>query len=213
MNLKEKDNDYTIRKLTQISFPMSYTSEMNIKSVDQNCNPLPDIDFNIQGTKLIGTIPDILKFNATNTTDNLGEKVITDLDYDSYNFIAESISYNNLGSIPEIPIIINSTSTNQAKLVLSPKSLPGLLITVKDGTTNLLLSGANVELIKNASSSVSLITGPDSTAECRPEGKALFTDLDSNEYSLTVSKSGYQNYSTPLNIDSTWLEREIILNP
>ncbi|OHA46858.1 MAG: hypothetical protein A2541_02575 [Candidatus Taylorbacteria bacterium RIFOXYD2_FULL_36_9] len=202
-----------VRQLTQISFFLNYVSDFTIFSQDENCNPLPEINFTLQGTKLIGTEPDILKYNASSTTDNSGQKIIEDLDWGTYTLTSENLTYAKLGIATSTVIILNASSSLDFKLILAPKNSDSLLLTVKDNA-GLPISGANVELTQTASSTISVneVTGP-GLAICRPEGQALFTNLIPENYNLTVSKSGYQNYTETLNLGSVWQEKEIILNP
>jgi len=147
-----------LKQLTQISFLIGLSSTLNVSSVNETCTAVPSVNFTTYGTKLIGTSPDILKYNSSSTTDGAGKKTIDGLEWDSYNLTFNDTNYDLVGTIPLLPLILNSSSTQDFKLVVAPKDPNRLLVTVKDGSTGLPLSGANVEITKN-SSSTSLITG------------------------------------------------------
>ncbi len=199
-----------IRQLSQISFFLNYVSDLNIFSQDENCDPISDITFTLQGTRLIGTEPDVLKYNASSTTDISGEKIIEDLDWDTYTMTLDTPSYALLGTATSTIITLNASSTPDYKLTLAPKESSNLLITVKDDT-GLALSGVTIELIQNASSTIE-VTGP-GIAACRAEGQALFTDLIPENYDLMITKPNYQDYTENLDLGSAWTEKEITLNP
>jgi len=51
------------------------------------------------------------------------------------------------------------------------------------------------------------------TSSCVPPGQVIFTSLNSGNYTLTVSKSGYQTFNDTVNISSSWQQLEVILSP
>ncbi len=51
------------------------------------------------------------------------------------------------------------------------------------------------------------------TSSCVPLGQVLFSGLDSGDYILSVSKTGYQDFSETASISSPWQQREITLSP
>lgn len=51
------------------------------------------------------------------------------------------------------------------------------------------------------------------SSSCTPPGQVSFQNLDSSTYSLTVSKSGYNDSSTLVNISSDWQQSNVTLNP
>jgi type II secretory pathway pseudopilin PulG len=200
-----------LRQLTQTSFFLNYVRDLKVNSLDENCNPISDIDFTLKGTKLIGIEPDILKQNATNTTDITGEKLIPELDYDTYNLTMDNPNYILLGISTSTAITLNASSTGEVNFILAPKLTDSLLITVKDNL-GLPISDANIELLQGTSTIATEITGPGLNT-CRQNGQALFTNISNDDYDLIISKTGYQNYTESINLGSIWQEREIILNP
>jgi hypothetical protein len=199
-----------VRWLTQISIFLNYAKDLSIKSIDENCSSISNIAFTLKGTKLIGTNPDLLKHNATSTTDVSGEK-ITNLDYDTYTLTMDNSDYVLLNNATSTNIDLNASSTGEIYFNLAPKLTDSFLVTVKD-SAGLPISGANVELLQGTSTVATEITGP-GTAACRQEGQALFTGLNPINYNMVISKTGYQNYTDSLNLGSAWQEKEVILNP
>jgi Tfp pilus assembly major pilin PilA len=199
-----------VRWLTQISIFLNYAKDLSIKSIDENCSSISNIAFTLKGTKLIGANPDLLKHNATSTTDVSGEK-ITNLDYDTYTLTMDNSDYVLLNNATSTNIDLNASSTGEIYFNLAPKLTDSFLVTVKD-SAGLPISGANVELLQGTSTVATEITGP-GTAACRQEGQALFTGLNPINYNMVISKTGYQNYTDSLNLGSAWQEKEVILNP
>jgi hypothetical protein len=199
-----------VRQLTQISFFLNYVKNLNIFSQDENCVAITDIDFTLKGTSLIGTEPDILKHNATSTTNISGGKTIENLDFDTYTLTMDNSNYILLGTASSTTINLNASSTGEIELILAEKLTNSLLVTVKDNA-GLPISGANIELLIGTSTVATEITGP-GTAACRPDGQALFTNLAPALYNIIVTKLGYQNNSSSLNLGGAWQEKEVILN-
>lgn len=200
-----------VKWLTQISFFLSNVRDLNILSQDENCNPIPDIEFNLQGSRLIGTEPDILKYNATSTTDDTGQINISDLDFDTYNFTLLSSNYIKLGISTSSSINHNASSTGEIKLTLAEKMSDSLLITLKD-SLDLPISNAQVELKQGTTTVATEITGPGAIA-CRESGQALFKNIIPGNYLLNITKEGFADYTESLDLDSVWTNKEIILNP
>lgn len=199
-----------VRQLTQTSYFLNYVKDLNIKTQDEGCNAIQNIDFDLKGTRVIGTEPDVLKYSATSTTGDTGEIIIPDLDYDTYSLTIDTPNYALLGIATSTDIVLNASSSPDYKLTLAGKLSGSLLVTVKD-STGLPISEANIELLIGATSTATEITGP-GTAACRPEGQALFTDLAPKNYIIIVSKTGYENYTGTVNLEEVWQEKEIILN-
>ncbi len=50
------------------------------------------------------------------------------------------------------------------------------------------------------------------TSSCTPPGQVIFSDLDSGTYILDVTKTGYNPFSQNVDLNSDWLEQEVILS-
>lgn len=135
-----------LQQLTQISFNIDKTSTLNISSVDNTCVAMPEANFSLKGLKIIGSSPEVLKYNENLETDNSGELNSTDLEWDTYNLTFSDDLYNLAGVIPATTFTLSPGSEQNLKLILSPKATTSLLITVKDQATGLPLSDANITL-------------------------------------------------------------------
>src|SRR3989338_4392182 len=135
-----------LKQLTQISFAVDKTSTLDISSIMETCSSTPSIDFSLNGSKLIGTSPDILKYNASLTTDDAGRKTISNLEWDTYNLNLTDGTYDLAGTIPLLPFVLNPNANQDFKLIVALKNPNSILITIRDASTQLPLSKATVRL-------------------------------------------------------------------
>jgi type II secretory pathway pseudopilin PulG len=147
-----------LQQLTQISFSIDKVSTLNVSSVTQTCAGVANIDFSLQGSKLIGTSPDIIKYSASYVTNGLGQETISNLEWDTYNINFTDLTYNLAGSIPLGPLTLNPGINQDLKFVVEHKNPRALLVTVQDAGSKLPVSDASVELQKG-SYDVTLTTG------------------------------------------------------
>ncbi len=133
--------------VTNITFPIDKVSEFNISTKLSSCVAVPSVGFNLRGSKLIGMLPDIYKYSANHTTDSGGEKTISNLEWDTYQFTLTGSTYDLAGTIPLLPIALAPDTTQDVSLVLVPKDPTTLMVTVKDAVTGLPLSDAAVDLV------------------------------------------------------------------
>jgi prepilin-type N-terminal cleavage/methylation domain-containing protein len=133
-----------LQQLTQISFIIDKTSDINLHTVTNKCAPVSGVPFNINGTKLIGTNPDVPKWAASFTTDSSGFKNIADIEWDTYSFTTSGGFYL-AGTNPISPISVLPNSNQNIDLIISEDSPAFLLVNVKDNA-GLPISGATVSL-------------------------------------------------------------------
>ena len=146
------------QQVTQISFAIDAVSTLNIKSLTETCAPVSNISFSLAGAKQIGTNPVVLKYTNNFSTDGSGEKNITGLEWDTYNLTVADSTHNLSGTISPVPFSLAPGSTQDVKVVISPKNPQSLLISVRQGGTGQPISGAEVKLEKTGFSE-QLITG------------------------------------------------------
>lgn len=170
----------TIQQVTQLSFIIDRISTFNVSSVTQTCSPVAGIDFNLKGTKLIGVIPDVLKYNEDKVTNGSGLLTIGSLEWDSYVFSLTDGTYDLIGVSPVSPINLLPSSTQSVQLVVAPKNPRTLLVFVTDGATGLPLSDVDVTISKVGFTSVTNSTGQgfiNQTDWSSGSGQATSTDL------------------------------------
>jgi hypothetical protein len=115
--------------------------------VTDTCSSTPSINFSLSGSKLIGT-PNVLKYSASHVTNGAGEKVVSGLEWDTYNLNFTDGAYDLAGTIPLLPLVLNPNTSQDFKLIVAPKNPKSLLVTVKDASTQLPLPDATVRLEK-----------------------------------------------------------------
>lgn len=134
-----------VQQLTQISFAIDLTSVIDVSSVSETCSVRPSVDFSLQGSKLIGTNPDVLKYSAAHGTDGTGRKTISSLEWDTYHLNLTDGTYDVSGTIPLLPLTVNPNAHQAFQLIVTPKDPRSILVTVKDASTQLPLSDATVD--------------------------------------------------------------------
>ena len=116
------------QQVTSISFSIDKTSTLNISAADKMCVVAPNIDFLMEGTKLIGAEPDVLKYSTTSATDASGQKIINNIEWDNYNFINMNGIYDFAGISSLLPLTINPNTISNLKFVMEQKNPKSVLI-------------------------------------------------------------------------------------
>lgn len=132
--------------VTQVSFAIDRLSTLDITSVDTKCKAENAVDFILQGFKLIGTAPDVLKYSASHTTRGNGTLAINNLEWDTYAATLTSATYELLGSIPLLPLTVLPDTSQPLSFVVDEKEPRTLLVTVRDAGTRLPVADATVTL-------------------------------------------------------------------
>lgn len=120
------------QQITSVSFSIDKISMVNLSTIDKMCAVAPNVDFLQEGTKLIGVTPDVLKYSTTSQTNASGQKTISNLEWDNYQFINLDSVYDLMGSLPLLPLTINPDTTTNLKMIMTPKNPLSILITVTD---------------------------------------------------------------------------------
>lgn len=155
-NPVKPDLTVLVQQVTQASFIIDKVSELNVSTIQSDCAIVPDVQFGMQGSKLIGT-PNILKWSGNFQTDNVGRKLLSDLEWDTFQATISG-TYYLAGSNPMLPLAILPDSKQNLDLVVTDEVPDHLLVTVKDASTQLPVSGATLTLT-SGSFNRSTITG------------------------------------------------------
>lgn len=203
------DPTVVLQQVTQSSLTIDRLSSISFSTVDSMCVPLPAIGFSLTGTKLIGT-PSILKYPTQSfSTDTNGSYNLQNLEWDTYNLLLTSASYDLAGTTPLSPFVLNPNENKNIQLVVVPHVNRALLVSVKDSLGN-PIDGATVRLQKSGFDQ----TKNTNSGTCATPGQAFWNGLASATYTLTVSKTGYTTYTNnALNISSSWQNQTITLTP
>ena len=116
------------QQVTSVSFSVDKISTLNIITADKMCVATPNIDFLMEGTKLIGAEPDVLKYSTTSITNASGQKTIGNIEWDNYNFTNLNGIYNFAGISSLLPLTINPNTISNLKFVMEQKNLNSVLI-------------------------------------------------------------------------------------
>jgi len=173
---------------------------------DSGPTPLPNIAFNMQGQKTIGKDSldnPIYKYSENLATDSGGQSEITNLEFDVYNITIDGTGtgYDISESCPFQPANISPDTTNTTDLLLVAHANNTLLIGIKDADGN-MMSGASARVYKN---------GYDETKISSSCGQAFFTPLTGVTYSIDVSKNGYQDFTSTVDV-SGQTTLEVVIN-
>jgi hypothetical protein len=134
-----------LQQVTQISFIIDRLSTMNISSVTNVCTPVPDVDFLLNGSKLVGT-PAVPKYSQNHATNGSGLLTLNNIEWDTYSFAANDAAFDLIGINPLSPFSISPNASQNIQLIVSSKNPKTVLVTVRDSATNLPLSGVSVQL-------------------------------------------------------------------
>jgi prepilin-type N-terminal cleavage/methylation domain-containing protein len=159
-NPTKSDSTIINGQVTQVSFSIDKLSSLSFQTLDQSCSALQNIGINIQGSKIIGSNPKILKYNHNYTSNESGNISLGSVEWDNYTPTLTDPTKMIYGSSPIQEITILPNTNQNFSLILGPKTTNSLLVIVKDSTTGNPLEGANVNL-KNLELGVDLnkITG------------------------------------------------------
>ena len=147
-----------VQKVTSISFAIDKTSSITVYSSDNRCVAVPNATFLLQGAKLIGTNPNVLKFSTTTTTGASGSVTMPNIEWDSYAFSLSDATKNLMGTIPLNPLVVNPNSATTFRLITQTIANPSLLVTAIDAATKIGISNAAINVSKSGFSQT-LTTG------------------------------------------------------
>jgi len=193
-------------------FLISKISTINIKTVDNNNNILPNMSFRLSGGRAIGIDLDnksiIYSYENDNlTTDLNGEKQLDNMSGGEYYFEITNPNYAILTPNIENPLIIEADSEQSIILTLAPVNEPYLRIIIKDSETKNGISQATVRLHNE---------DYDKTSQSNEYGIAIFPfdkiNLLNGNYTLNISKLDYQDYDNS-QIINNFTEKNIELIP
>jgi hypothetical protein len=144
--------------VTAATFSIDRLSQLSVITSDEQCKPLGNEQFSMQGGKLIGTNPNVFKFSTSSITSASGTVNFPQLEWDTYTLTPSDIGKDLMGTIPLAPITINPSSTITFRMILQAAANPALLVTTADSASGNVITNATVSLSKSGFSST-LITG------------------------------------------------------
>lgn len=153
--------------------------------------PLPNIAFNLQGAKTVGSGPSgpVYKYSQSQDSGAYASVAIPNLEWDTYTVSVNGAStgYDVASSCapqPEALVPGGSLTTN---LYFATHTSNSLLVNVRSSASEELITGASVQLQN---------TGYDTTLASDSCGQAFFSGLSaSGTYTISVTAPGYTAYA------------------
>ena len=182
------------QQVTAISFNIDQLSTFTVNSETSTCTPVPGYHFNLQGSKLVGTNPNVYKYSQNQMTNGSASLTLNNMEWDSYAISGTDSSYDLVGENPLSPVSLAPNGAQAVQLIVQPKNPRTLLVTVRDSATSLPISGATVALSGTPlSSPITYVTG---------QGTMTQTDWSGGPGQATSTVAS-QYFSTDGNIDTT----------
>lgn len=135
-------------QVTQVSFIIDKVSAIAVRTKDALCAPIGGVPFTLTGSKLIGTEPDVIKFEESYATDPSGEKNIPDVEWDTFSLTLGPNPYYLAGLNPIGLVSVLPDSLQNIDLILTDELPSHLLVSAKDASTGLPLSEVSLVLTK-----------------------------------------------------------------
>jgi prepilin-type N-terminal cleavage/methylation domain-containing protein len=142
-------------EVTQVSFYIDKFSNLEVNTLRNTCQEIPNVDFNLLGSKTIGY--ETYKTSIDSQTNSSGNVSLNDLEWDSYNFTITDSGWDLVGSSPVLPLDLIPDSDQAIDLILTDRDPNALQISVVDSETGLPISDASVKLF-DGSNEEELIT-------------------------------------------------------
>lgn len=136
------------QEITEISFSIDKSANLNVSSVNSTCNGVSGPTVNLFGTKILGANPSVYK-TSLNFSLSANNYNLNNIEWDTYDLDLQGTSYDLAGSVPMLPLKLNPGSSQSLALILAPHTANSLLIKAKDAGTGLPLSDATVHLVGN----------------------------------------------------------------
>ena len=177
-NPVQPDASVTAGAVTETSFAIDAISTLNVTTVDSTCAAVPNIPFDIKGAKLIGSSPDVLKYDTSFTTDGGGTYTNSSLEWDTYTLTLTDPTYDIAGSSLFLPLSVLAGTTQDLTVNLATTSANSLLVSIKNAS-GLPLTGADIRAQDSGSYDETQTTGQGSVQQDRWTGGAGQTTFSS----------------------------------
>lgn len=135
--------------VTSITFLIDRLARINVYSSDDRCRAIPNVNFDLQENKLIGTSPDVYKFSTSSVTGADGLRTLTGIEPETYSFEMTESGYDVVGTIPLTDMIVSPSSTTDFRFVLRSALPHSLSVTVKENGSEQGVANAVVNLTRS----------------------------------------------------------------
>jgi prepilin-type N-terminal cleavage/methylation domain-containing protein len=159
------DATVAVGQVTKITFSIDLISNLTIKTLNAVCQPLNGVNLNILGAKLIGSSPNVYKYNNNYSSGpasfSAGLISLPSTEWDTYTptlLTGQSVITYGTSPIQQITVLPNTSQTFTMILGVNSTS-QSLLVVVKDASSSTALENASVTLTDGGSFSQTLLTG------------------------------------------------------
>ncbi|MCC7355995.1 MAG: prepilin-type N-terminal cleavage/methylation domain-containing protein [Candidatus Doudnabacteria bacterium] len=145
--------------VTQVSLFIDLVADLTVQTVDATCSAIAGVNVNVRGSKLIGTSPDVYKYDEDLTSSASGQIALNNIEWDTYIPVLQTGEpYTIYGTSPIQQITALPATSQEFTFVLGAATTNSLRVIVKDASTSAALEGATVRLHKNSTGSDSYAT-------------------------------------------------------
>lgn len=120
--------------VTELSFSIDRLGTIALASSDARCQPVGGAPYEVIGSKLIGTAPDVVKNGFFGTTSGGGASTLPGIEWDTY-AVTYGGSLDLAGTVPLAPLAVAPGATQPLRLVLAQPDGPSLLVLARDAST------------------------------------------------------------------------------
>ena len=195
--------------ITTISFQIDKVSTVNLISSDKFCSGIQGVNFQIQGTKLIGIAPDVYRYLTTSITGPEGIVSLSNVVWDTYTLTNTDGDYDIAGNNPALSFTIDPDATVNARWLITPKNPSALHVNVRDTFGN-FIDNASVRL-QGGSTDETFFAGRNSFSQTDWSGlkysskdAGVETDNPSGEITLVQNGGLYATNTTSSLISETF---------
>ncbi|MDP1689009.1 MAG: hypothetical protein Q8L47_02670 [bacterium] len=181
-------------QITSISFAIDALSTFAFTTTDYLCKPIANVNYDLDGTKLIGTVPDIKKYATSSKTSATGLASHL-LEWDDYTLDWTDANYIISGLTPfgSSTFTLSPNSSISRKYIVGSSTPKSLLVTVIESATSALINETSITLTKDglvyvATSGITEVSDTDWSSNNYTDKNGI--DTNTNPGSFTMESSG-----------------------
>ncbi len=140
------DSTILLGQVTQISFSIDVSSNLTFSTLNETCQAISSLGLGVKGEKIIGTDPNVLKFDNTYNSNESGQIPLLGIEWDTYVPTVTSSSHMIYGSFPIQQVSLLPNTSQNFTLILGPKTTNSFLAIVKDSSTGNAVQDVSVNL-------------------------------------------------------------------
>ena len=174
---------------------------INIATQDLNGNAIPNMNFNLEGGRILGltmTSPkeSVFGYNEDLATDSLGSLSLGGMSPGNYTISFTGPGYTLIGTeAPLFPFYLYPAQNLNITLLVASNNVNSLIVTVLNSLTDDPVNGADVRLYNNSLSFDRTLTTGSSGRVYFPPNEDPPVTMDAGVYNLEVSADGYSSFS------------------